>query len=167
MAKKTPAELLTLPDGTPAVPTPKPEAAAADPVVASFSTLRKPDKGVNIDSVFYPFAISGTIDADDLEHVIGVGEWIAAGVQYSRGQLPTKPAGMPATIREAEEAIFRAAKIVIPDITDSTLNALGRDQAGLVVASFLAHATGHLSPTQSTGSRPPNRSERRRSRSSK
>lgn len=141
-------------------------------MAASFSTKRAADKGVNIEdddgvTRFYPFALPGTLEADKLETVIECGRWIALGAQYVAGGATIVPDGVPQTIAEMDAAIFTAAQIAVPTVTLELLNALGRDQAALLVTSFLAYATGRLSPSPSTGSPKPNRNERRQSRSSR
>lgn len=160
-----PADLLTLPDGTPAVPAPTPTPPSN--VAASFSTKRTAEKGVDIDEVFYPFALPGTLDSDKLQTVIDCGRWIALGAQYVAGGASFVPDGVPQTVAAMDTAIFDAATIVLPGASRPTLHALGRDQAALLVTSFLAYSTGRLSPSQPTGSTGPNRNDRRRSRSSK
>lgn len=160
-----PADLLTLPDGTPAVPAPTPTPPSN--VAASFSTKRTAEKGVDIDEVFYPFALPGTLDSDKLQTVIDCGQWIALGAQYVAGGASIIPDGIPQTVAAMDAAIFGAAAIVLPGAPAGVLHALGRDQAALLVTSFLAYSTGRLSPSRPTGSTAQNRKERRRSLSSK
>lgn len=117
--------------------------------------------------MWYPFALPAKLDADQLEQVLDVGRWISAGVQFAMGKADILPPNVPTTVREQEEAIHAAARLVLPTVPEDVLNQFGRDQQALMVSSFLAYATGRLSTLPPSGSVSPNRNERRRSRSSK
>jgi len=118
----------------------------------SLTTKRVETTGVEIDGVLYPFALSGLIPAEDLDHVLAVAQWFAAGIQLIQGTSKELDPSIPTSTAEMEQSILKAARICLPDAPEDAIKGVGRDGMVQVIVAFLAHARGRSFPLRPTGS---------------
>lgn len=118
----------------------------------SLTTKRVETTGVAIDGVLYPFALSGLIPGEDLDHVLAVAQWFAAGIQLIQGTTKELDPSIPSSTVEMEKSIFKATRICLPNAPEDAIKGIGRDGMVQVVIAFLAHSRGRSFPLQPTGS---------------